>query len=396
MADRTKSTNSVKKTELLKKKNENNTKANTQKSLKYFFFKDKKSNFSGKKKFLADKISASFYDSNNTSHNPISEKETSQIHKLSTEKSNEIGLESPNSAQACAQEKSPLQTEDSVTKRSTEKDLRNAKMLLKKTGALNLQKDLQIQQLKDQLRALQPEDVGDTNHLSNPEGKFTTDDLKIIRSVGPGASKDSNFVLKVMRALYNGAEKTKLHERSAAGKKHKGAIKSGITPEKRKIVEEMLLKRISNEVGIEEAEFEKRFKLLNRFMRSAIHNIKTSLRKENNPENIEPHNEPEDTREQPINQSSTEIQLQLNQRSNESVHIQQFSPIRPNTFHTHYSYGTPPTPYQFQPYQYQPYQFQPYQFQQPLSQYPQQHYHSSCQPEHPQNANFNSSFHDYH
>lgn len=112
---------------------------------------------------------------------------------------------------------------------SNSEKLKAAKVLLQKTSQVNLQKDLLIQQLR--LNTDESEVKDDL--YQDFEKSFNASDLKRIRSVLPGPSKDSNFVMKILAALYNGSEHKKLSNRSATGRKHGGIDKPSITPEKK-------------------------------------------------------------------------------------------------------------------------------------------------------------------
>lgn len=86
--------------------------------------------------------------------------------------------------------------------------------------------------------------------------------------------------LKITKALYKN-EESKLFSRSAAGRKHKGESKSEISIEKKELMKSMLNERLGHELSNDSVlEFAKRTKNFNAFLRSAIHNIKNGLKKD--------------------------------------------------------------------------------------------------------------------
>lgn len=154
--------------------------------------------------------------------------------------------------------------------------LKAAKVLLQKTSQVNLQKDLLIQQL----RLNTDEGKVKDDLYKDFEKSFDASDLKKIRSVLPGPSKDSNFVMRIVAALYNGSEYKKLGNRSATGRKHSGIDKPSITPEKKNLIHGMLRERVLSESkNCSENDVKVRLGKINRFLKSAIHNISTGRAK---------------------------------------------------------------------------------------------------------------------
>lgn len=147
---------------------------------------------------------------------------------------------------------------------------------------MNLKKDLTIENLKMKLESSKKTQIMFTDF----EASFDIDDMKTIRSVQPGPSRDSAFINKNFCALYKGSNRNKLFNRSATGRKHNGKKKECITPEKKEIIRKMFLERLSSEMENcdEQSEpeligLEKRADKLNRHIRSAISNILTAFKK---------------------------------------------------------------------------------------------------------------------
>lgn len=157
----------------------------------------------------------------------------------------------------------------------SEKNLKFAKQLLRKSSELNLEKDLKIKQLQQKNENEERELL-----FENYKEHFEFSDLVLIRSVAPGLSNDSGFVLKILRSLYKNDE-AKLGNRSATGRKYKGEVKQEVSFEKKKIIENMLIERLKHELqdklGIS-SEFGLRIGKLNRLLRSGIYNIVTKIK----------------------------------------------------------------------------------------------------------------------
>lgn len=167
---------------------------------------------------------------------------------------------------------------------------------MRKSSQISIQKDLQILELTKQMNkvSIQSEVNSSLLLFTSFETVFSKEDMKVIRSVPAGTMRDSKFVNKIMTALYKDTEVKKLFHRSAAGRKHKGTQKSAVTPEKRKIVAQMLEERVKFEIisidGNETnriEEIEKRNNRLNQFIRSAIHNILSAIDKKTKSKAIE-------------------------------------------------------------------------------------------------------------
>lgn len=150
-------------------------------------------------------------------------------------------------------------------------NLKEAKILLQKSGDINLEKDMQISRLTEN----QSNKSGDPEEfLADFKQKFGKSEMKEIKSVGPGQRNDSKFILKIMENLYRNDERDKLKFRSASGKQFKGEKKTEISFEKRAIMDKMLSERLKFELDDEtSSEFGKRFRNMNRMIKNAIHNI---------------------------------------------------------------------------------------------------------------------------
>lgn len=347
---------------------------NGQKSIKSFLFKTKKNSFSNQKSFVAEKIIDA----------------VTGVQKLTQEEAGAV-VQNVVRKDAVSEdiENHESKVNSSECEKINQKELKYAKVLLKKSSEINMQKDLQIQQLKQQLKQKLNECSNKTLLFVEYEGKFDLDDLKEIRSVRPGPAKDSNFILKVMRGLYKDGEISKLFDRSAAGRANKGVKKSCITPEKGKIIEDMLHQRILSEIEIEDLDFEKRSKKLNRFIRSAIYNMKSAFKKrDSGPFAIENQNDQLNVEHIQSSLSTPQIVQTVTEHQNDQLIVDNIQSSTPQTVQTvieqqtgqqmreNIQYFAPqtvqPILQSFQPPVY-PYQFyQPYHMQSPYHSYLQQ------------------------
>lgn len=173
----------------------------------------------------------------------------------------------------------------------TERNLKQAKQLLRKTSEINLQKDLTIKHLMAQNEAAVPK----SNELLYTKfvSHFEPAEIRNIRSIGPGAKNDSKFILNIMRSLYKGDEAEKLKNRSAAGRTHNKHSKLEVSFEKKNIMEKMMTERMHLEVLADTTQnLVARTKKLNALIRYAIHNIqkgkeKSQLKRKRNIEDVE-------------------------------------------------------------------------------------------------------------
>lgn len=267
-----------------------------QKSITSFLFKTKKPEVKGRKKFLAEKVLKQLGKTDET--NIFSEEKLN--YSIDTSPSNNVALEKTASIHEDNQQTTEFTHEDPEKCKdcgSTKERLKDAKILLKKSSQINLKKDLTIESLKQKLQLSKSTDT----LFADFQSSFNFDDMKVIRSVQAGPRKDSTFINRIMSALYKGPETTKLFNRSAAGRKHSGIKKDGLTPEKKEIIRKMFLERLSSEMknceGASESELvelEERAGKLNRYLRSAIANILSAFKKVNSkkPSNIDASAEP--------------------------------------------------------------------------------------------------------
>lgn len=158
-----------------------------------------------------------------------------------------------------------------------EKELKYAKQMLKKSTAMNFEKELKIKQL------LAEENDFSVDHWSKEfVDRFEEAELKKIRSIGPGKSNDSKFILHIMRCLYKGEEVKKLENRTSSGRKYKDAKKMEISFEKRATMQSMLKSRVVFELKNKAnfaVEMDKRINRINELMKNAIHNISRTNKK---------------------------------------------------------------------------------------------------------------------
>lgn len=161
-----------------------------------------------------------------------------------------------------------------------QKELKQAKILLRKANDVNMQKDLQIKALKQQLNKDKVQAKSNVLLFENHAHRFDSKDIKKIRSIKAGQRNDSAFILSITKALYKD-EEAKLKERRATSRKYKDSTKSEISAEKKAIMREMLEERLINETNEadEYIEIDGRLKKLNTHMRHALKNSATSNEK---------------------------------------------------------------------------------------------------------------------
>lgn len=156
---------------------------------------------------------------------------------------------------------------------------KRCKKKIKKSSEIHLEKDIKIAQLQKQLKEVN----GPISLIlfERFENNFNKAEMKMIRSIRSGQSRDSSFVLCIMKAHYKDNEIQKLYERSVTGKKQKGKTKNAITPPKKNIIEQMLKERLASEVE-DNDETIKRLAALNRLIRHSIVNILKRLKQSKN------------------------------------------------------------------------------------------------------------------
>lgn len=202
----------------------------------------------------------------------VSEKINNHL-KKAKEKCNENDTEK--TIQSLVAENSMLKQEVNAL----QKNLKEAKKIIRRIGDESLAKDLKIRELERQL----PEPTSKRDVLFEQySNQFTPQELKEVASIGPGQANDSNFILKILRLLYKG-EEAKLENRSMCGKRYRGEKKMEITMEKKELMKNMLGERLEHELSEKTSaseEFTKRNKNLKKLVTNAIYNIvNTDLKK---------------------------------------------------------------------------------------------------------------------
>lgn len=161
-----------------------------------------------------------------------------------------------------------------------EKNLKQAKSLLRKANDLNMQKDLEIKALKEKLNGLN-EIKPNQMLFESLAHRFDSNEMKKIRSIRAGKRNDSTFILSITKALYKNEEE-KLKERRVTSRKIKNQSKFEISAEKKEIMRGMLEERLVNELKDtgESDEIAKRLKRLNEHMRNALKNSVVAHKKQ--------------------------------------------------------------------------------------------------------------------
>lgn len=198
-----------------------------------------------KKNFFADKVASHVENSNTNTTETVEHSDLSN--KIELEKKLEI----------------------------SEKELKQAKKLLRASSDVNLEKDLAI-------KKLMPQNSNNGGLLYEEfSQRFEDVELKQIRSIHAGESNDSKFVLNIMKVLYKN-ESEKLKNRSATGRKFKNTSKLEVSFEKKNLLNQLLNERVAYEsqnMSDSAQQFTRRTKNLNKLIRYAIHNILASLEK---------------------------------------------------------------------------------------------------------------------
>lgn len=191
----------------------------------------------------------------------LEEKNTNNVDRFMNEKSESVFNSSNTGSELdslCSQYAEKLKVQDVK--------LKHAMQLLKESAKVNLEKDLKIKMLKNQLK--------EKNLIFAAfETKIGEKNITFLRSVKSGEKNDSTFVYHLMQILYESCEDT-LQNKSATGKKFKGVSKEPLSPEKKSLINSMLIERIANE----KCDPESRIKKLNTHIKSAIKNINKKRR----------------------------------------------------------------------------------------------------------------------
>lgn len=152
-------------------------------------------------------------------------------------------------------------------------DLISLKKLYNATCRSYVQKDFKIKLLEKNILKENETDFEKKLMYEQHKGIFDEQTLVKLRSVNGTKRSDSSFVLICMRKLYENSLLT-LHLKSARGT-HKE--KTVISPEKRGIIESLLLERLSSE-AMNEEDANLRYLRLNDLINNAINNIHRAVR----------------------------------------------------------------------------------------------------------------------
>lgn len=158
-----------------------------------------------------------------------------------------------------------------------QKNLKQAKIMLRKANDINMQKDIEIDILKKKLSDMGAEANCDSLLFEKYAHKFDDKEIKKIRSIKMGQRNDSTFILTILKALYKNQDE-KIRERRATSRKFKDSSKHEISFEKKEIMRQMLEERIKSENN-DTIFNDTRLKKLNEHMRHALCNAKKSQKK---------------------------------------------------------------------------------------------------------------------
>lgn len=152
-------------------------------------------------------------------------------------------------------------------------DLKATIALLKNASSVNLEKDIQINKL---LKTKSDNGVigaeGSKSLFEELKGEFNSQQLLKLRSISSGKSRDSTFVLQMMRFLY--PDPSALSFKSVTGKMCNKIKKEKLTPRKVALIKTMLHQRILSEKGIEEILVSQRLGRVDKLICDAITKIK--------------------------------------------------------------------------------------------------------------------------
>lgn len=135
--------------------------------------------------------------------------------------------------------------------------------LLKDAGSIILQKDVCIRKWSKEKYA--PNDFEQPSDLFHEfNGEFNQQQLRQLRSIPSGKSRDSSFVLTVMR-FFN-PNSSVLSKKSGTGKKRNKVAKEELTPRKKTLITEMLKQRICSEAGLNDMSIFQRMERVNKLI----------------------------------------------------------------------------------------------------------------------------------
>lgn len=143
-------------------------------------------------------------------------------------------------------------------------DLKKSVAFINDFKTINLSKDIEIEKLTKQLE-LASLDTNST--LFSEFDNFNQDQLKGLRSVKSGFSRDSSFVLMAMRFLY--PNPAVLNDISVTGKLYKKQRKEKMSEKHLNIVTSLLRERINSE-EVDQISTLKRLRRVNKLIRDAI------------------------------------------------------------------------------------------------------------------------------
>lgn len=227
------------------------------------------------KKISAQKITTFFVAKNKTDSNePLSE-----YIKRKIELKTQPCQEEPKEVHANGIEE--LSRELTAERQKNEKlvnDLKKSSVIVKQACAINLSKDVQIENLTQQLKNaklnlpsknMHTEAIEMNPTLFNEFGNFfNSNELKQLRSVPSGKSRDSTFVLKCMRFLYTDLAVSA--NRSVTGRSFKGQKKQAMSPWKSTLIKKMLGQRLDTEDELDGITILVRLNNVHKLMRHAI------------------------------------------------------------------------------------------------------------------------------
>lgn len=154
-------------------------------------------------------------------------------------------------------------------------DLKKAVMLINEFNAINLNKDIEIVRLSKKVEAVSLECRNDQSLFSEFKNTFSEIQLKELRSVPSGISRDSTFVLKCMRFLYT--DPSVLLHISMTGKPFKQQKKEKMCEKNVDVIKKILNQRIASE-EIDLINVSIRLGRLSKLIRDAIDTIRKSVR----------------------------------------------------------------------------------------------------------------------
>lgn len=159
-------------------------------------------------------------------------------------------------------------------------DLKMSMTLVKEASVINLSKDVQIDNLTKQLKktTLNSQCESKTNEcqsqFSEFSGVFSDQQLRKLRSIKSGKTKDSTFILQCVRFLY--PDPSVLSDRSVTGKTFNKQKKREMTPTKIHIITKMLNQRLQSEENLSESDAFQRLGRVKRLTKDAIMKLKPS------------------------------------------------------------------------------------------------------------------------